>query len=229
MGTNSTSTVTVNMEPKKREILQKLSESVVQMDEVAAEDLSKDALNAGIDPYEAIESGLAAGMMIVGEKYVNEEYFIPQVLLSSDAMYAGLSVLKPALVSQPSRIIAKAVIGVMEGDTHDIGKSLVQMMMEASSFDVLDLGRDVPLDSFISEAENFGARVICMSTLMSTTMDGMAEVIDRLKARNLRDKYQVVIGGGPVTQSFCDKIGADGYSPDASKAVHLIKSLVNQN
>lgn len=214
------------MEDHKKKILQKLADAVVEMDESEAGKLATKAIQSGISPIEAIQNGLAVGMEIVGQKYETEEYFIPQLLLCSDAMYAGLNILKPALCYEDTHLLGKIIIGVVEGDTHDIGKSLVQMMLEASGFGVIDLGKNVPIDHFIASAEEHQADMICLSTLMSTTMDGMAVLIEKLKANGLRDKYPVVIGGGPVSHKFCKKIGADGYSPDAAKAVRLIKSIL---
>lgn len=213
------------MNEQKTKLMKQLAKAVVEMDEGLAESLTRSAIELGMEAYEVVQKGLAVGMNIVGEKYEKEEYYVPQLLLCSDAMYAGLNVLKPALKRAENKNSARIVIGVVEGDTHDIGKSLVQMMMEASGFEVFDLGKNVAIDRFIEAAEEHSASFICMSTLMSTTMEGMAELIRRLNSRGLRDKYKVVIGGGPVTQEFCNKIGADGYSPDAAKAVRLIKNL----
>lgn len=206
-------------------LMQDLANAVVEMDESKAAELAEASLGLGIDPYQAIHQGLAVGMNIVGEKYEKEEYFIPELLLCSDAMYAGLNILKPALKKDTTNTLGKIVIGVVEGDTHDIGKSLVQMMLEASGFDVVDLGRDVPINRFIEAAKEHGAQMICLSTLMSTTMEGMHELIKRLEAEGSRNQFKIVIGGGAVTPSFCEKIGADGYSSDAAKAVHLIKGI----
>lgn len=209
---------------ERHPILENLAHAVVKMHEKQAEQLAQEAIQAGIDAYDVIQYGLAEGMNTVGEKYEQGEYFIPQLLLCSDAMYAGLDVVKPLLQQKDSLRTTKVVIGVIEGDTHDIGKSLVKMMLDAEGFDVIDLGRDVAIDRFIDAAEQHHADFICVSTLMSTTMSGMSELIIRLKAAGIRDKYKVVVGGGPVTLDFSRKIGADGYSPNAAKAVRLMKA-----
>lgn len=178
------------------------------------------------DAYEAIEKGLADGMERAGKLFEEEEYFIPELLMCSDAMYAGLDVLKPHLKAEGQGEKHKVVIGVVEGDTHDIGKNLVKIMLETSGFEVVDLGRDVPPRAFVEKAKEINAEIIALSTLMTTTMDGMAQVINFLKEDNVRDRFKVMIGGGPISQSFADKIGADGYSANAAEAVRLAKRLV---
>jgi dimethylamine corrinoid protein len=213
------------MKKNQPNLLEKLAASVVEMDEVRTEELTQKALDMEIEAYDILQNGLTQGMNIVGEKYERDEYFIPQLLLCSDAMYAGLNVLKPALKRDNNKSAIKVVIGVVEGDAHDIGKSLVQMMLDAGGATVYDLGKNVVIDRFIETAQRHNATFICMSTLMSTTMDGMAKLIEKLKEKGIREKFKVIIGGGPVTQDYCRKIGADGYAPDAVKAVRLIQSL----
>jgi len=140
-------------------------------------------------------------------------------------MYAGLSVLMPHLKKETGRAKSRVVIGVIEGDTHDIGKNLVKLMIETSGFEVIDLGRDISPRSFTEEADRAQAQVIALSTLMTTTMDSMAEVIRILEQNKSRDRHRVIIGGGPVSSAFAKKIGADGYAPNASDAVRLVKGL----
>jgi dimethylamine corrinoid protein len=216
------------MARKKEEILKDLARGVVDMDEALAVQAAREAIAAGIEAYEAITGGLTAGMEIVSQKYEQEEYFVPEVLICSDAMYAGLEVLRPHLKSDAVSVPAKVVIGVVEGDTHDIGKNLVRLMMEVSGLEMHDLGRDVPPAAFVDKAEEIGARMICISTLMSTTMDHMKEVVDTLKSRGIREKYRVMIGGGPISQSFADAIGADGYAPNAAAAVKKADMLLSR-
>lgn len=208
------------------EMFKKLSDSVVEMDEEEAVELSKQAVSAEIDAYEAIDKGLAEGMERAGKLFEDEEYFIPELLMCSDAMYAGLEVLKPHIKSSEQEEKSKIVIGVVEGDTHDIGKNLVKIMLETSGFEVIDIGRDVPPQRFVDTARENGAKVIALSTLMTTTMDGMSEVIKILNKENIREDFKVIIGGGPISQSFADKIGADGYSVNAADAVRLVRRLV---
>lgn len=216
------------MARKKEEIFEDLARGVVDMDEALTVQAAHEAIAAGIEAYEAITGGLTAGMEIVSQKYEQEEYFVPEVLICSDAMYAGLEVLRPHLKSDAVKVSAKVVIGVVEGDTHDIGKNLVKIMLEASGLEMHDLGRDVPPAAFVDKAEEIGARMICMSTLMSTTMDRMKEVVDTLKLRGIREKYRVLVGGGPISQSFADGIGADGYAPNAAAAVKKADMLLSR-
>jgi methylmalonyl-CoA mutase cobalamin-binding domain/chain len=167
-------------------------------------------------------------MSRAGVLFETEEYFIPELLLCADAMYAGLDILRPHIVRASTRARQRVVIGVVEGDTHDIGKNLVKIMLDASGFEVIDLGRDVPPQRFVDEAVAQGAEVIALSTLMTTTMDAMAEVVTLLRSAGLRDRFRVVVGGGPISQKFSDRIGADGYSASAPGAVKLVKQLAGE-
>lgn len=202
-----------------------LSDSVVGMDEERARQLSNLAVEQKIDAYTAIENGLVDGMNRAGKLFETEEYFIPELLLCSDAMYAGLDILRPHLKRAENQSRPKIVIGVVEGDTHDIGKNLVKIMLEASGFEIIDLGRDIAPQRFVDEAVKSNAVIIALSTLMTTTMDGMAEVIRLLQVANVRDRFKVIVGGGPISQSFADRIGADGYASGAPAAVKLAKHL----
>ena len=208
------------MSSDQKELFVQLSDAVVDMDEARTVELAQDVITKNYDTYEAIEKGLADGML-----FEEEEYFIPELLMCSDAMYAGLEVLKPHLKVDQQAEKFKVVIGVIEGDTHDIGKNLVKIMLETSGFEVIDLGRDIPPQAFVAKAKEVGARVIALSTLMTTTMDGMAEVIRLLEAEKIRKKFVVMVGGGPISQSFADRIGADGYAKDAAEAARLAQKL----
>ena len=210
---------------EKELLFKEISDNVVEMEEDLVEELCEKSLELEIDPRETINKGLIDGMNRVGELYEEGEYFLPEVLTASYAMNVGIDVLKEHIEQEEADDMIKAVIGVVEGDTHDIGKNLVKIMSESASFKMFDLGRDVPLDEFIRVAEEENADFICMSTLMTTTMPGMKEVIDRLKERGIRDKYKVLIGGGPVSQRFADEIGADAYTTDANAAVRKMKEL----
>lgn len=210
---------------EKEVLFKKISDNVVEMEDEEVEDLCEESLNQGIDPSETITKGLVDGMDRVGVLYDTGEYFLPEVLTASYAMNAGIDVLKPHIKREQSSETIKIVIGVVEGDTHDIGKNLVKIMAESAGFIVYDLGRDVPLDEFIRVAEEKECDFICMSTLMTTTMVGMRTVIERLKERKLRDKFKVMIGGGPISQKFADEIGADAYTVDATAAVRKMKEL----
>lgn len=212
---------------KKEELLKDLSDAVVDMDEDKAADTSNAIVEQDYDAYEAIDKGLSNGMERAGALFEEQEYFVPELLMCADAMYAGLNILKPHIKKNDEGEQYKVVIGVVEGDTHDIGKNLVKIMLETSGFEVHDLGRDISPAQFVDEAEKIGASIICISTLMTTTMDGMDQVIKILNERNIREKYKVMIGGGPISQAFADKIGADGYSVNAAEAVRLARKLVS--
>jgi len=213
------------MSAQKEEIFKGLSDSVVEMDEKKSVELAKLAIDGGIDAYEAIEKGLVHGMDRAGKLFEDEEYFIPELLMCSDAMYAALELLKPHIKANSLGEKPKAVIGVVEGDTHDIGKNLVKIMLESSGFEILDLGRDIPPAAFVDKAIEAKADIIALSTLMTTTMDGMGEVVRLLKERGAKDRVKVMVGGGPISQQFADKIGADGYAANAAGAVRLAKKL----
>lgn len=210
------------------DLYQSLSDAVVGMDEDGVRALATAAVERGVDAYTAIDRGLVDGMSRAGVLFETEEYFIPELLLCADAMYAGLDILRPHIVRASTRARQRVVIGVVEGDTHDIGKNLVKIMLDASGFEVIDLGRDVPAQRFVDEAAAHGAEVIALSTLMTTTMDAMAEVVRLLRDAGLRERVRVVVGGGPISQSFSDRIGADGYSASAPGAVKLVKQLTGR-
>lgn len=209
----------------KEEILEDLARGVLDMDEDLAVAAANEAVASGLDAYEAITKGLVVGMNEAGRLYDEEEYFVPELLICSDAMYTALEVLKPHLKASDNGARVGCVIGVVQGDTHDIGKNLVKIMLDVSGFEVHDLGRDVPLSDFVEKAKATGSELICLSTLMTTTMDGMASVIQMLQEEGIRDRYKVIVGGGPVSQSFAEKIGADGYADNAAGAVRVATGL----
>jgi len=213
------------MADRKDEILQGLADAVIQMDEDRAVALAHEAIATGLDAYEAINEGLTRGMAVVSEKYDNEEYFVPEILLCSDAMYAAIEVLKPHLKPDSAGAPLKVVIGVIEGDTHDIGKNIVRIMLDTAGFEVHDLGRDVPVDQFVAKAREVAADVIAVSTLMSTTRDGMRRLVQKLVAEGVRDQFKVLIGGPPVSWAYCREIGADAYGSSAPEGVRLVREL----
>jgi corrinoid protein of di/trimethylamine methyltransferase len=212
----------------QEQILSELAASVCTLDSEKAVEVSREALSIGIDPYIAISEGLARGMAIMGDRYEKGTCFVPELLIASDAMYAGMDVLQPSLLTsraeQPPSY--RGVIGVMEGDTHDIGKNLVKIMFEAGGFKMLDLGRDVPASRFVEAAISEEADIICVSSLMTTTMLGMGEVVTLLGKRGLRERFKVMVGGACVSASFAQRIGADGYAPNAGAAVKTGKALL---
>jgi corrinoid protein of di/trimethylamine methyltransferase len=206
-------------------LYQSLSDAVVDMDEERAVGLSNQAVEEKADAYEAIDKGLAKGMERAGRLFEEEEYFVPELIICSDAMNAGIAVLKPRLKQGELAERKRGVIGVIEGDTHDIGKNLVKIMLEASGFDIVDLGRDVPPQVFVDKAVEVNAELILLSSLMTTTMDAMAEVVRILENRGIRKQFKVAVGGGPISQAFAGRIGADGYGKNAAEAVRLCYRL----
>lgn len=211
----------------KQELLQKLSDCVLEMEDELVIDIAHKYIDSEYSALEGILEGLVDGMNRAGKLYDEEEYFVSDLLLCSDAMYAGLGVLRPHITEEEGgRTKHKVVMGVVQGDTHDIGKNLVKIMMETAGFEVYDLGRDVPIQSFIDKAKEVDASIIALSTLMTTTMAGMAEVVKKLEGENLKQQIKVMIGGGPISQGFANKIGADAYSANAVDAVRVAKQLV---
>lgn len=188
--------------------------------------LVQQALDEGEDPKKILNEGLLGGMMIIGEKFKNNEVFVPEVLVAARAMNAGIEILEPKLVEIGNEPVGVAVIGTVKGDLHDIGKNLVAMMLKGAGLEVHDIGIDVETEAFIEKAEEVNADVICMSALLTTTMPNMKLVIDALTEKGLRDKYIVMVGGAPVNQSFADQIGADYYTPDAATAAEVAKKAV---
>lgn len=211
----------------KEEFLQKLSDDVFYMEDEEVVETAKMYLSEGYPAIDGIMKGLIDGMNRAGKLYEEEEYFITDLLLCSDALNAGLDVLKPYVEDDDKVEKIKGVIGVVEGDNHDIGKNLVKIMLETAGFEMIDLGKDVKLEKFVEVAVEEKVKFICMSTLMSTTMDGMKKVIDMLKEKGIRDDFKVLIGGGAVSEKFAEDIGADGYSENAVEAVTLAKRLLN--
>ncbi|MGI6755940.1 MAG: corrinoid protein [Atopobiaceae bacterium] len=210
----------------KEELLQELASCVVDMRDDEVADIAQTYIDEGYDAQEGIVDGLIVGMNKAAELYEEEEYFIPELLICSDAMYNGLDVLRPHLPQEAGKKKCKVVIGVVLGDTHDIGKNIVKIMLESSGYELVDLGRDVACEDFVAAVRDSGAGAVALSTLMSTSMDNMGKVVEQLKEAGLRDQVKVIIGGGPVSQSFAEKIGADGYSRTAVDAVRLLDHLM---
>lgn len=190
--------------------------------------LVQQALDEGVNPKEILNDGLLAGMMVVGEKFKNNQVFVPEVLVAARAMSAGIAILEPKLVEVGNEPLGKAVIGTVKGDLHDIGKNLVIMMLKGAGFEIHDIGVDVEASAFVDKAEEIGADIIGMSALLTTTMPNMQEVMDVLNERGVRDKYIVMIGGAPVNESFAEQIGADNYTPDAATCAEVAKKAVQE-
>jgi dimethylamine corrinoid protein len=210
---------------ERQATLDDLARAVVEMDEDGAVAAARRALDLGIDPYIAITQGASRGMLVVGEMYDRGEYFVPEILICSDAMNAAIGVLKPHITAAPDRQPVKVILGVVEGDIHDIGKNIVKIMLEAGGFEVLDLGRDVSPDRFVAAAREAGSGVVGLSTLMSTTLVSMRRTIQSLSDAGLRERFAVMIGGSPTSAAFAKQIGADGHGRDAKEAVELARSL----
>ncbi len=189
-------------------------------------ELVQQALNEGIAAVDILEQGLLDGMGIIGTKFKNNEVFVPEVLVAARAMNAGIEILKPFLTASGNKSKGTAVIGTVHGDLHDIGKNLVKIMLEGRGIQVVDLGVDVTAEQFISAAVEKGAGLVCCSALLTTTMGEMQQVVELRDSKGLKDKIKVMIGGAPITQSFCDSIGADAYAADAATGAEVALTLL---
>ena len=216
-------------EERTEEILKELREALVDFDEDKVVELAKVALDEGIDPFVATMDGLANGMIEVGELYNKKHYFVPELLMCADALYKGLDVLRPAIIDSGRAPETKGsiVLGVVEGDVHDIGKNLIKMMFDVAGWKVYDLGKDVPLDKFVEEQVRTDSDVVGLSALMTTSMISMPEIVKKLKEKN--PKVRIMLGGAPITQEIVEKYGADGFAESAGtavdEAIRLIKML----
>lgn len=214
-------------EDKRKDILERLRNAVIKYDEEASKEAANDALGSGMDANDAIFNGLVSGMEEVGRLFESQEYFVPEMLMCADALYAGLDILKPYVEKMDIGVKGSVVIGTVEGDVHDIGKNIVKMMFDIAGFTVYDLGKDVPLDKFIEEQLKTDSDLVCLSAMMTTTMVGMKKIIDKIKEKN--PNVKIMIGGAPLSKDIADKWGADGYAKDATNAlkdaVNMISSL----
>lgn len=201
-----------------------LSEAIIKGDQQTAIEITKAGLDEGMAPGDILAEGLIAGMNTIGTRFKANEVYIPEVLIAARAMKMAMEILEPKLVEAGVEPLGKAVMGTVQGDMHDIGKNLVIMMLKGAGFEVVDLGVDVSPEVFVERAKESGAQIVGLSSLLTTTMPSMEKVIEAIKEAGLDVK--IMIGGAPVTQSYADKIGADGYSPDAASAVDLAKSLL---
>ena len=211
---------------RKEEILKKLAEAVVEFEEDVAKEWAQIALDEGMNAFEAIMNGLAAGMETVGDLYDQQEYFVPELLMSADALYAGLDILKPHIKQADVKKMGQVVIGTVQGDVHDIGKNIIKLMFDVGGFEVHDLGRDVPLEKFVEEQLKTDAEIVAMSAMMTTTMVGMKKVIEMIKAKN--PNVAIMLGGAPVTQDVAELWGADGYAESAGNAVQEAIKMISQ-
>ncbi|NMA67442.1 MAG: cobalamin-binding protein [Clostridiaceae bacterium] len=206
-------------------ILQEISENLQKGKAKAVKELVQNALDEGISAKSVLEDGLLAGMSVIGEKFKNNEVYVPDVLIAARAMNAGTELLKPYLADSGVKAAGKVVLGTVKGDLHDIGKNLVRMMMEGKGLEVVDLGVDVPTEKFVEKAIEIDADIIACSALLTTTMTEMKNVVDAVKNSELKDKVKIMVGGAPITDSFCKSIGADSYAPDAASAADAAIAL----
>jgi len=210
------------------EMFAKLAQAVIDGEPEDAEQLAKEALDQGLDPLSCINEGLTKGIQKVGELFASGEYFLPELIIGAEAMKKALAVLEPAMVGDQSReVVGRVVIGTVEGDMHEIGKTLVGTMLIANGFQVIDIGVDKNAAEFIKAVQENEADIVGASALLTTTMLQQKKLIESLQEANLRDKVKVMVGGAPVTSSFASEIGADGYAEDAISAVDLAFRLVD--
>ena len=207
------------------DILVEISENLQKGKAKIVKELVGQAVEQGIPAKEVLEKGLLAGMDVVGEKFKNNEVFVPEVRVAARAMHMGASVLKPLLADGEQTSAGKVCIGTVKGDLHDIGKNLVKMMMEGKGLEVVDLGTDVSPETYVETAVNQNCQIICCSALLTTTMPVMGEVVKAAEKAGIRDKVKIMIGGAPVTEAFCEQIGADKYTPDAASAADAAVEL----
>ena len=210
------------------EIMAQITQSIIDGEPELTVELTQKALAAGLEPLNIIKQGLVPGMNIVGDKFASGEYFLPNLIISASGMENAMKVLEPELKSRSQEVVTagKVVIGTVQGDIHEIGKSLVGTMLSANGFQVFDLGVDVPVERFVEKVKETGANLVGLSALLTTTMSVQADVVEGLKMAGLRDQVKIMVGGAPVTKGWAEEIGADGYSEDAISAVELARRLV---
>ncbi|MAF51924.1 MAG: cobalamin-binding protein [SAR202 cluster bacterium] len=203
-----------------------VSNFIIEGNAPAAEQWTQSAIDEGMDPLVIVNEGLIPGMDVVGERFKNGEYYLPEVLVSARAMKWAMNLVRPLLAETQGASLGKVVIGTVRGDLHDIGKNLVSMMLDGAGFEVVDLGNDVSPEQFLEAVEESDANMICMSALLTTTMPIMKTTIEMLEQSEIRQNLRVMVGGAPVTQHYASDIGADGYAPEAATAVEVAKELL---
>ena len=214
---------------KKEQILNNLATAIIEGDQDLASENAQQALDTRMDPLEAVDEGLSKGMDVVGGRFESGEAYLPDLLMATEAFNVAMEILRPEIEAQKKQVAKKGtvLVGTVKGDMHNIGKNIVATVLETSGFEVVDIGVDNPSLKLIEEAQKARADVIALSSLMTTTMPAQREVIEILNEMNLREKFAVIVGGGPVTQAWADEIGADGYGASAIQAVGLIKTLLD--
>jgi 5-methyltetrahydrofolate--homocysteine methyltransferase len=207
-------------------ILNEVKEATISGNMEKTVEAVEQAVTDGMAPGDIIQNGLITAMTVVGEKFKNNEFYVPEMLIAARAMKAGLEKLKPLMVGQELETLATVVLGTVKGDLHDIGKNLVAIMMEGAGCRVIDLGVDIPADQFVEAAKTHAPQFLGISALLTTTMPTMKETIDALEAAGCRSRLKILVGGAPVTQKFADEIGADAYAENAAEAVDKIKAMI---
>ena len=207
------------------DLLNEISEALQKGDDAKVGELTQKAIDEGMEPKDILDNGLIAGMDVIGRRFRNHEIFLPEVLLSARAMYAGMDLLRPLFLQDEVPSSGKVVLGTVQGDLHDIGKNLVGIMLRGAGFEIVDLGKDVPPEVFVDTAEREEADIIGMSTLLTTTAPAMTRVIEILKERGLEGRIKTIVGGAPVSQDLADEIGADAYGYDAANAVETVRGI----
>jgi 5-methyltetrahydrofolate--homocysteine methyltransferase len=213
---------------KMEEVLKKLFDAVLEGDFEGVKTNLQTALDAKLDPEVILNDGMIAAMREVGVRFEEGEYYVPEMLIAARAMQSGMAILKPHLLQGDRKSSGKVVIGTVKGDLHDIGKNLVALMLEGAGFEIKDLGVDVPIEDFIRVVQEEKPDIVAMSALLTTTMPMMKQTIDAFETAGLRDKVKFIIGGAPVTETYANQIGADGFSSDASRAVNMALSLIRK-
>ena len=206
------------------EIIERMKKSVIEQDEEGAKAAAQDAVAQNLDPIKCIDEGLAAGMNVISDMFERAEIFVPHILISADAFSQAMEILKP-LIKGEKFSKGKVIVHTVEGDIHDIGKNIFKILLQASGFEVIDMGRDVPVEKVIDKAVEEGVDIITGSALMTTTMPSQQEIIAGLEERGIRDKFKCMFGGAPVTQEWVTKIGGDGYADNAADGVRLARKL----
>jgi len=210
-------------------IFEQLCYAIVETDQEGIKSIAQEAVNSGIDPLEAVQKGLSEGMKVIGKKFESGEIFLPEMLMAAETFNEAMEVFKPAIKAQKKEVTSagKVVIGTVNGDVHSIGKNIVATVLETNGYEIIDIGVDQKSLNIIEEAQKHNADVIALSALMTTSMPGQKEVIDILKEKGLRDKFLVIIGGGPVSEEWAEEIGADGYGNSPFQAVSLLEKLLH--
>ena len=206
--------------------LQRIKEAVVNRQRNEIQGIVKAAIDEGVDPRSIIDDGLIAAMDVIGQKFVDGDIFVPEMLVSALTMKLGLETVKPLLKSEEGQSKGTVIMGTVKGDIHDIGKNIVIMMLEGAGFEVVDLGVDLTVEKLIGEIETINPELLGLSALLTTTMPEMESALQELGAKGLRDKLKIMVGGAPVSEPFTEKIGADGYVQDAGEAISLVKRLL---